>query len=100
MASPDPRTPSRPTRPPAPRNAIGDRVRQARLRLRPPVSQVDLVARLELQGFTLTQSAVSKLESRQRHLTDLEIIALAKSLRTSVGYLFGETDRPEPATGR
>lgn len=70
-------------------------MRQARLRLSPPVSQVDLSARLQLQGISITQASVSKLESRRRHLTDVEIIALARVLKTSVAFLFGETDQPE-----
>lgn len=72
------------------RNIIGDRVRQARLRLTPAVSQDDLAGRLARQGVALDRSAISRIESRDRYIMDYEAAALAKSLRVSVAWLFGE----------
>lgn len=72
------------------RNIIGDRVRQARLRQTPPVSQEDLAGRLARQGVLLDRSALSRIESRDRYIMDYEAIALAKSLHVSVAWLFGE----------
>lgn len=70
---------------------IGDRVRQARLALKPPVSQEDLSARLAVSGVQITQTGVSKLENRQRYVMDYEAAAIAKVLRVSVSWLFAET---------
>jgi hypothetical protein len=75
----------------AARNEIGRRVRQARLRCSPPVSQDDLAGRLAAQGISVDRSAISRIESRDRYLMDYEISAIARSLKVSVGWLFGET---------
>ena len=72
------------------RNQIGGRVRQARLRCSPSVSQEDLAGRLAAQGVNLDRSAVSRIESQDRYLMDYEIAAIARSLKVSVGWLFGE----------
>ena len=76
----------------AARNQIGARVRQARLRCSPPVSQEDLAGRLAVRGVSLDRSAISRIENRTRYLMDYEIAAIARSLKVTVGWLFGETD--------
>jgi transcriptional regulator with XRE-family HTH domain len=73
-----------------PRNIIGSRVRIARRRLHPPVSQDELSGRLAAKGVTIDRSGISKIENGERYLMDYEILALAKSLQVSVGWLFGE----------
>ena len=75
----------------AARNQIGTRVRQARMRCSPPVSQEDLAGRLAARGINLDRSAISRIENRTRYLMDYEIAAIARSLKVSVGWLFGET---------
>lgn len=72
------------------RNVIGDRVRQARLNCKPPVSQNDLAGRLSARGVVMDQTAISRIESRERYLMDYEVVALAKCLKVSVAWLFGE----------
>jgi len=66
-------------------------VRIARLALRPPVSQEDLSGRLAAKGIQITQTAISKLENRQRYVMDYEALAIAKALRVSVSWLYGES---------
>jgi len=73
------------------KNAIGDRVRLARLEMRPPVSQEDLSGRLAARGIQITQTGISKLEKRQRYVLDYEALAIAKALRVSVSWLYGES---------
>jgi hypothetical protein len=77
------------------KNLIGERVRLARLAMRPPVSQEDLSGRLAAKGIQITQTGISKLENRQRYVMDYEALAIAKALRVSVSWLYGEskTDR-------
>jgi transcriptional regulator with XRE-family HTH domain len=70
------------------RNIVGHRVRQARLRQNPPVSQEDLAARLAARGVELDRSAVSRIESKTRYVMDYEAAALAKALKVSVNWLF------------
>jgi transcriptional regulator with XRE-family HTH domain len=74
------------------RNVVGPRVRQARKLARPPVSQVDLAARLQLLGLRIDQSAISKMEQGRRPVLDTEVVALAKALKVSAAWLLGEAD--------
>ena len=78
------------TRKHAARNLVGPKVRKARLRLNPEVSQDDLAGRLAAQGVLLDRSAISRIENQERYLMDYEIAAIAKCLKVSVGELFGE----------
>jgi transcriptional regulator with XRE-family HTH domain len=74
------------------KNIVGLRVRQARRMANPRITQLDLVARLQLWGLSIDQSGLSKLENGQRPVTDIEVAALAKALRVSVAWLLGERD--------
>jgi len=74
------------------RNVVGDRIRQARKAGRPPITQIDLVARLQILGMPIDQSGLSKIESGRRPVTDVEVIALAKALKVSVAWLLKEID--------
>ena len=76
----------------AKRNLVGRRIREARLRCKPPVSQEDLAGRLAVKGVSLDQTAVSRIESQTRYLMDYEVSAIAKALKVSVAWLFGEMD--------
>jgi len=74
------------------RNIVGDRVQQARRAARPPITQTDLVARLQILGIQIDQSGLSKIESGRRPVSDIEVLALAKALKVSVAWLLRETD--------
>ena len=71
---------------------MGPNVLQARKSASPPITQTDLVARLQLLGMMIDQSALSKIENQQRPVTDTEVVALAKALKVSVAWLLGEAD--------
>ncbi|HEY3855711.1 MAG TPA: XRE family transcriptional regulator [Verrucomicrobiae bacterium] len=71
-------------------NLIGRRVRQARLKSHPAVSQDDLAGRLAGQGILLDCSAISRIESQTRYVMDYEAAAIARALKVSLGSLFGE----------
>jgi len=72
------------------KNLVGARVRQARKAAKPPVTQMELVARLQVLGMKIDQSVVSKIENGQRPVMDVEVAALAKALKVSAGWLFDE----------
>jgi len=72
------------------RNIVGKRIREARLKAKPTISQDNLVGRLAAKGIIVDQSAISRIERQERYLMDYEIVAIAKSLRVTVGWLFGE----------
>lgn len=74
------------------RNIVGTRVRQARKAVRPPITQRDLAARLQLLGIVIDQSGLSKIESGRRPVSDIEIVALAKALKVSVEWLLEGND--------
>jgi transcriptional regulator with XRE-family HTH domain len=74
------------------KNVIGERVRLARIALSPSVSQEDLSGRLARRGVQITQTGISKIENRSRYVMDYEAQAIAKCLKTSVAWLFGETN--------
>jgi transcriptional regulator with XRE-family HTH domain len=78
------------TRKAAQRNIIGRKVREARRQLKPPVNQEDLARRLEKLGVEMDRSAISRIESQTRYVMDFEAAAIARALRVSVGWLFGE----------
>ena len=69
------------------KNIIGKRVRQARKNAKPPITQLDLVARLQTAGIKIDQSGLSKLESGRRPVSDIEVVELAKALKVSVEWL-------------
>jgi hypothetical protein len=74
------------------KNIIGERVRLARVSISPPVSQEDLSGRLARLGVQITQTSISKIENRSRYVMDYEAQALAKALKVSVAWLYGETN--------
>jgi HTH-type transcriptional regulator, cell division transcriptional repressor len=73
------------------RNLVGKRIREARLKSKRPISQDDLSGRLAAQGIFLDQTAISRIEKQARYLMDYEVSAIAKCLRVSVAWLYGET---------
>lgn len=73
------------------RNQVGPRIRLARVKAAPAVSQEDLAGRLAAQGILLDRSAISRIESQSRYLMDFEVSAIAKCLKVPVAWLFAET---------
>jgi HTH-type transcriptional regulator, cell division transcriptional repressor len=71
-------------------NLIAERIREARRRTKPIVSQVDLSARVKEYGVQLNQASISKIERGVRIVTDVELLAIAKALYVPVGWLVGE----------
>ena len=72
-------------------NLVGPRVREARRRHRPKLTQAALAARMQVAGFNLDRAAISKIEIGYREVTDRELVALAAALNVSAAWLLGET---------
>ena len=68
-------------------NVCGERVRLARKRK--GLSQEQLAARMQLAGHSITQKAVSRLESGERVVPDYEVPLLAQVLEVSPLWLLG-----------
>ena len=75
------------------RNITGRRIRAARLKAKPPISQDDLAGRLAVRGIIMDQTAISRIESQQRYLMDYEVAAIARSLKVPVAWLYGEAKK-------
>ena len=73
-------------------NACGDRVRQAREKT--GLSQEALAAKVQLKGHSLTQKAVSRIETGVRVVLDYEIPFLAEALGVDPLWLLGLSDIP------
>jgi len=74
------------------RNIIGERVRLARKRAEPPITQTDLAARLQVEGLRLERVTISKIETGYREVTDVEAVAIAKALGVTISWLLGESE--------
>jgi hypothetical protein len=74
------------------RNIIGKRIRQARLRMEPIVSQEDLAARLARKKIFFDRSAISRMEAEKRFVRDYEAVAIADCLKVSISWLFGRKE--------
>ena len=72
------------------RNVVGPRIRQARYRSGTRITQAELAARLQVLGIEVDRTAVSKIETQRRPVTDIELIAICKALGIEVGSLFEE----------
>jgi len=73
------------------RNIIGERVRLARERAKPVITQADLAARLQVEGLRIERVTISKIETGYREVTDVEAMAIAKALGVTVSWLLGES---------
>jgi transcriptional regulator with XRE-family HTH domain len=75
--------------PKKPLNIVGERVRIARQRRTPPLTQDELSGQLAAYEVLLDRAAVSKVEGGTRYVSDFEIRALCKVLGVSPGWLLG-----------
>ena len=73
-----------------PLNLTGRRIRQARLASQPSLSQQGLANQLGRKGVVLDQTAISRIEQNQRGVLDYEAAAIARCLKVSIAWLFGE----------
>lgn len=68
------------------KNIIGSRVREERKEAK--ITQIDLAAQLQVSGIKIDQAGLSKLESGDRPVTDIEVAAIAKILKVPISRLF------------
>lgn len=69
------------------KNLSGDRIREARFKKR--WSQSDMAARMQLEGITIEQDSISRIELGTRFVPDYELPVYAKVLDVSIGWLLG-----------
>ena len=68
-------------------NLCGETVHHLRRLAEPHMSQRMLAERLQLLGLDVDKNAIQRIESGQRFVTDIELVALAKTLGVSVERL-------------
>lgn len=73
------------------KNLCGDRVRQARQKIR--LSQSDLAARLQIAGVIIERDSISRIEAGTRFVADYELKALAQVLSVDVMWLLSEDEK-------
>lgn len=69
------------------RNIVGARVEKQRKAIN--MKQKDLLAQMQIRGIEMNSSGLSKLEGQIRHVTDIELVALADILGVSINWLVG-----------
>jgi hypothetical protein len=79
------------------RNIIGKRVKEARHRYDPPLTQDQLAGRLAGEGVQLDRVALAKVEVGLRCAFDFEVRGLAAVLKVDANWLLG-IDASTPAS--
>lgn len=69
------------------KNIIGKRVKEARTKSSPTVTQQDLSSRLAAMGVNIDRVSISKIESGDRFVADYEVVAIADALKVSIEWL-------------
>lgn len=57
------------------------------LRKEQGLSQRDLAQKLQLAGYDMDRNVITRIETNQRYVTDIELKALAEVLDTTYSYL-------------
>ena len=71
-------------------NICGAAVYKLRKKQIPKMSQRILAERLQVMGIDVDKNAIQRIESGQRFVTDLELLALARVFKVSCEDLTGE----------
>lgn len=71
-------------------NLIGDKVKK--LRIQKGLSQQSLSDKLELLAIYICRGSISRIEDKQRTVTDIELYGLSKVLEVPITDLFDKRD--------
>lgn len=71
-------------------NLIGKRLKEARAKARPPITQAALSKALTKQGVSIDRAGIAKIEAGIRGVLDFELVALATALNVKVTWLLGK----------
>lgn len=70
------------------KNICGDRVREARQKMR--LSQSDFAAKLQVSGINIERDSVSRIEIGTRFVADYELKVIAEILHVDVSWLLSD----------
>lgn len=79
-------------------NLVGPRVRQARRAFSGRLTQDQLSGRLAALSVSIDRPGITKIELGMRHVSDFEVVALARALKVDVKWLLGIENTGSPAT--
>jgi len=82
-----------------PKNIVSRRMRQARRRFIPKLSQEDLAARIESYGVHIDRLGIGRIESGKRTVLDFELRAIAAALYVPISWLVCEEEIWESISG-
>ena len=71
-------------------NIIGKNIKN--IRKNKGITQEDLCARMQVMGFQISRSDISKLENGKKFIADFEVLGFAKALKVSILDLFDGID--------
>lgn len=72
------------------KNLAGRRIRKARALQEPPLTQDMLIARMHTQAnIVLSKNMLSRIETGDRYITDIELAAFPRVLQVPVEWLWG-----------
>ncbi len=75
------------------KNIVGSQVR--RIRTEVEISQAQLAAECQLQGWDVSRDVVAKIEDGRRWVADEELLKIARALNCAVPQLFPESAQEE-----
>ena len=70
------------------KNISGDRIHQTRTAQR--MTQLELAAKMQVEGVMIEREAISKIETGDRLVTDYELAAFAKVLHVTMDWMTGK----------
>jgi HTH-type transcriptional regulator, cell division transcriptional repressor len=70
-------------------NIVGKRVKEARLRHKPPLTQDELSGQLAKLAVAIDRAGISKIEIGVRSVLDFEVKGLSKALGVTSEWLLG-----------
>ena len=68
-------------------NVCGENVYKLRKSMNPKMSQRALAEKLQLYGMDVDKNAIQRIESGQRFVTDIELVAIANVFEISIDEL-------------
>lgn len=67
-------------------NVCGKNIKK--IRKEQKITQDELCARMQVMGYQISRSDISKLENGKKFITDFEIVGFSKALKVSILDLF------------
>lgn len=76
-------------------NISGINIKRFRKEQSPRLSQRALADKLQIQGIDLDKNAIQRIESGQRFVTDIELLAFSRVLNVSLDALLQMNESPD-----